>query len=138
MELETTIYKKIVKLSEAGDNYADKEKWDKALQKYYKALELIPEPKYDWEASTWLYVAIGDAYYYKNEYNNAINSMNEALKCPDALGNPFINLRMGESYYELGEYNNAKRYLVQAYMVEGMEIFEGEPQKYYKLIEGEM
>ena len=138
MELGAAVYKKITKLSAVGDIYADREKWDKALKKYYKALELIPEPKYDWEASTWLYVAIGDAYYYKEEYNDAINNMNEALKCPDALGNPFINLRMGQSYYELGDYNNAKRYLIQAYMIDGLKIFEGEPQKYYQLIEGEL
>ena len=47
MELGTTVYKRISRLCEAGDIYADREKWDKALKKYYKALELIPEPKCD-------------------------------------------------------------------------------------------
>lgn len=137
MELESGVYQKIVRLSESGDSYTNQEKWDKALMQYYKALELVPDSKYQWEASTWLYVAIGDVYYYKKEYNEAINSMNEALKCPNALGNPYINLRIGESYYELGDYNNAKRYLVEAYIVDGMDIFEDELSKYYKLLEGE-
>lgn len=71
------------------------------------------------------------------QYNETINCMNEALKCPEGLGNPYINLRIGESYFELEEWSNAKRYLIEAYLVEGTDIFEGESQKYYKLIESE-
>lgn len=137
MELSDEIYKKILHLSELGDFYTNMEEWDKALEQYEEALNLVPESKYQWEASTWLYVAIGDVYFYKEQYNEAINHMNEALKCPDGIGNPYINLRMGESYYELGELNNAKRYLVEAYIVDGMDIFKGEPEKYYKLLESE-
>lgn len=134
MELDEKTYEKILELSELGDFYAKMEKWDKALEQYNIALNLIPSSKYQWEASTWLYVAIGEVYYYKKQYNEAINYMNEALKCTGGLGNPFINLRIGESYYELGELNNARRYLTEAYVVEGMDIFENEPEKYYKLI----
>ena len=111
--------------------------WDKALKQYNEALNLIPDPKNNWKASTWLYVAIGDVYYYDKQYNETINYMNEALKCPEGLGNQYINLRIGESYFELEEWSNAKKYLIEAYIVEGTDIFEGEPQKYYKLIESE-
>lgn len=137
IELDEKINKKILELSELGDFYTNMKEWDKALKQYNEALNLIPDPKYNWKASTWLYVAIGDAYYCDKQYNETINYMNEALKCPEGLGNPYINLRIGESYFELEEWSNAKRYLIEAYIVEGTDIFEGEPQKYYKLIESE-
>ena len=64
----------------------------------------------------------------------ASSFFSEALKCPEGLGNPLINLRMGQCYYELGNYGSAKGYLLKAYMVEGKEIFEGEDDKYIKFV----
>ena len=63
MELNDEIYERITDLSSEGDEFADAGNFGKAIERYSEALKLIPEPKYDWEASTWLYVAIGDAYY---------------------------------------------------------------------------
>lgn len=60
--------------------------------------------------------------------------MEESLKCPDGLGNPFIQLRLGECFFELGNITKAKEHLLKAYMIEGEEIFEDEPQKYMNLI----
>lgn len=60
--------------------------------------------------------------------------MEESLKCPDGLDNPFIQLRLGECFFELGNITKAKEHLLKAYMIEGEEIFEDEPQKYMNLI----
>ena len=66
MELNDLVYKKIVKLSEQGDELADNFKYDKAILKYEQALNLLPKPIYNWEAATWLLTALGDVY----ELNN--------------------------------------------------------------------
>lgn len=137
MRMNKRLYKKIDEISELGDFYLDIDEYDKALEQYNKALELIPEPKYQCEASALLYVSIGDAYYYKEMYQEAISNLKEALKCPEGMENPYINLRIGESYYELGELSNAKRYLVEAYIGAGREIFKEESEKYFKLLEGD-
>ena len=52
MELNDLVYKKIVKLSEQGDELADNFKYDKAILKYEQALNLLPKPIYNWEAAT--------------------------------------------------------------------------------------
>ena len=109
-------------------------KLELAEKKYLEALDLIPKPKTEWEASTWLYVALGEVYFFSSKYLEAISFFSEALKCPEGLGNPLINLRMGQCYYELGNYGSAKGYLLKAYMVEGKEIFEGEDDKYIKFV----
>lgn len=134
MELSDKLYSKITSLCEAGDEYCEKEQYEKAIKKYESALKLIPEPKYDWEASTWVYVAIGDSFYMLDQYTDALNNFLESLKCPDGNTNPFILLRLGECYYELGNFEQAKEYLLRAFMWEGEDIFDGEDEKYFALI----
>lgn len=134
MELSDELYDKIEEYSEQGNDYCDEEEWEKAIACFNKALELLPEPKDDWEAATWLYAALGDAYFFMEKYEEALDKLNYARMCPDGIANPFILIRLGESYYELGELDLAKRYLIEAYMMEGTDIFENEDEKYYDLI----
>ncbi|KFX57257.1 hypothetical protein FDC50_16210 [Clostridium botulinum] len=134
MELNNKIYEKILVLCENGDTFVEAEKFSEAINKYVEALNLIPNPKSDWEASTWIYTALGDTCFLIDMYEDALNFMFEALKCPDALGNPFILLRIGECFYELNNYNKAKEYLLQAYICDGINIFDDESEKYFDLI----
>jgi tetratricopeptide (TPR) repeat protein len=134
MILEDSLYKKITELTDKG-NDAFENDLDLALMYYEEALALVPDPKTDWEASTWLYTAIGDAYYFKKEYQSAIDSLNKAMMCPTGIGNAFICLRLGECFFELSNYTHSKDFLMQAYMLEGKDIFEYEESKYIKSIE---
>ena len=133
-ELADEIYEQIEAYSEQGNDYCDEEEWEKAIMCFNKALELLPEPKDDWEAATWLYVAIGDALYFMEKYEEALDNLNCARMCPDGIANPFIFLRMGQCFYEIESYDKATEYLLQAYMLEGYEIFEDEEEKYIDLI----
>ena len=85
MELNDLVYKKIVKLSEQGDELADNFKYDKAILKYEQALNLLPKPIYNWEAATWLLTALGDVYYLNDKYETSLNYFLEAEKCPGGL-----------------------------------------------------
>ncbi|MBQ2983024.1 MAG: tetratricopeptide repeat protein [Lachnospiraceae bacterium] len=134
MELDDKLYFELTELCEEGDNFIEEGDINEAIDKYKKALELIPNPKYEWEASTWVYGALGDAYYLNDQYEEAIVCLAEVLKCPDGLENPFIILRIGQCYFEIENYDKAEEYLLQAYMLEGEEIFEDEEEKYMDLI----
>lgn len=135
MELNDNLYDQITFLSEKGNEYADEEKFQEALVRFSEALDLIPSPKTDWEASLWLYASIGDMYFSLDEYQKASDSFFDALNCPDGQINAFIHLRLGESLYEIGVKDKAKEHLLRAYMLEGKELFSEEEPKYFQLIE---
>lgn len=130
MELDDHTYDKITQLSEEGNKLFHSEQFDVALMKFNEALELVPEPKTDWEAATWLYIAIGDTYFLKEDYVKALDSLYDAYNCLDATDNPFINLRLGQCLYELGQFEKAEDFLMRAYMLDGLDIFQGDGEKY--------
>lgn len=134
MELEDKVYEKIVKLCERGDFLAEQEKYDEAVKIYLEALELVPFPKEDWEASTWIYTAIGDSYYMNENYEEAVEYFYDAMNCPDGITNSFILLRQGQAMYELKSFEKAKEFLLRAYMLDGKEIFKSEEKKYFKFL----
>lgn len=125
-ELSDELYEKILDLTEKGDEFCEDEEWKKAIKCFEKALALVPEPKDDWETSTWIYAALADAYFFWGKYEESLYQLNQALMCPDGLGNPFITLRLAQCNYELGNMKKADEYFFEAYMLEGMEIFKRE------------
>lgn len=134
MELNDKVYDEIKQRSARGNELADTGHYQEALNEFKKALELLPQPVYMWEAATWLYVSVGDMHFQLNDYSDSLDSFLQAQKCPDGLGNPFICVRIGECYFELGNMEKAKEYLMQAYMLEGEEIFLDADPKYLALI----
>lgn len=134
MELDDLLHEKITELCKSGDDLIEKEQYDEAIVQYNFALDLVPYPKKDWEASTWIYSAIGDAFFMKEDYKNSSNCFYDALNCPDGIVNPFILLRLGQSLFELGDEKKAKEYLLKAYMIEEIQIFSNEDDKYKDLI----
>ena len=134
MELSEEIYDKITLLSEEGDVLLEHGKTEDAIAKYEEALSLVPNPKTDWEASTWLNTALGDSCFIQKEYEKALNYYFNAYKCPGGIDNPYINLMLGETYFELKDLNKAKEFLLRAYMLEGKALFEDEKEDYLKLI----
>jgi len=137
MELSDEIYDKITALSEQGDEYAEREQFTSALKLYEEALSLVPEPKTDWEAATWLYVAIGDAWYNKQQFENAMNAYQKALMSPDGNTNPYVWFCIGQVYFEERNLEKAKTHFMSAYMLDGDEIFQDENPAYFALIKDE-
>lgn len=135
MEMNEELYEEIVALCEKGDALFENDQFEQALHQYTVALDLVPAPKTDWEASTWIYSSLGDIYFCIEEYEKAKHCFYDAYNCPDGIVNPFILLRLGEILYECGELDKAKEFLLRAYMLEGDEIFQEEDDKYIALIE---
>jgi tetratricopeptide (TPR) repeat protein len=134
LSLNDKIASAIDKLCEQGDNFMENDQLDLALAKYKEALLLIPEPITDWEASTWVLTAIGETYFFQEDYDNALSTLQNAMHCPDAIGNPLIHLRLGQVQFELGNEKKAQDELVRAYMGGGEEVFEDEKPKYFNLV----
>jgi hypothetical protein len=56
------------------------------------------------------------------------------MRCPEAIGNPFIHLRLGQTQFELGNKDRAADELMRAYMGAGAEIFAEEAPKYLEFL----
>lgn len=130
MELDDATYNQLQKLTDSANSLIDRERYEQAIGKLNKALELLPEPKNDWEASTWINATIGDAHYLRQDYESAKEALFDALNGPDGQTNAFIHLRLGQVLFELDESEQAVEHLLRAYMLKGKQIFRGEPKKY--------
>ena len=108
MELQDELYERIVSICSEGDNLVNRFEYENAIKMYLEALYLVPEPKYNWAASTWIYTALGDTCYINGDFSAAKEFLFNAINCPDGIENPFIMLRLGESLYELEKLINLK------------------------------
>ena len=134
MELDDHTYSQIVKLAEEGNKASDAGEFDRAVESYRKGLELLPKPLEIWEAATWLFAGIGDAYFLSGRMESALPPLLGAMHCPGGIGNPFLHLRIGQVQFELGNLARAADELTRAYMGGGVKIFEGEKSKYFEFL----
>ena len=136
MELPDSVYDEIERLSEKGNAFLDGGKCEAAIGEWEEALSLVPEPRSDWEAATWLYSSIGDAYFQKGDYCKAKESFFDALNCPDGVNSPFIHYMLGKSLIKLNDENGIPS-LLKAYLLDGLEIFELDEEggEYLNLLE---
>ena len=132
--LENNIHTKIEKLCDAGDKFAQKGHFSFALSNYWTAYDLLPEPKEEWVAGTWILTAIGDANFLNRDYQAGADNLSASMSFPCAIGNPFLHLRLGQCCYELGNLEKAKNEFLKAYNSEGVELFSNEDSKYFELI----
>ncbi|RUT33683.1 hypothetical protein EJP77_08595 [Paenibacillus zeisoli] len=135
MQLSDSTYSAIKALCEQGDDLVKIDEFDAAKQNYIAALRLLPEPHQEWEAATWIYVAIGDVHFALKNYDKAFKCFSNAVQCPKGLGNPYIHLRLGQLYYEQGYLEKAADELARAYMAAGIEIFMEDDPKYLEFLE---
>jgi tetratricopeptide (TPR) repeat protein len=133
-ELDDALYERIGALSEAGDALVEDGDYAGALEKYWQAFDLLPEPRTNWEAGTWLMAAVGDTNFHQGDYEAGRDNLGHAMHFPDAIGNPFLHLRLGQCQFELGNLDRAADELMRAYMGGGPELFEDEDDKYLRFL----
>lgn len=137
-ELDDAIHAQITELSKSGDAKAENGDYAAALNDYWAAFDLLPEPKTDWDAATWLFAAIGDANFLGRDYQAGVDNLSNAMHCPGAIGNPFLHMRLGQCQYEVSNMDRAADELMRAYAIQGEEIFEGENPKYLQFLQTKM
>ena len=134
-ELSDSLHAEIERLCAAGDELAKRQEFTQALQSYWAAWDLLPDPKVQWEAATWILAAVGDANFLGGDYVAGRDNLGHAMHCPDAIGNPFLHLRLGQCQFELGALDRAADELIRAYAVAGPDIFKNEDAKYLKFLQ---
>jgi len=132
-ELADALHAKIQSFCEKGDALAEDGSYAAALEQYWAAWDLLPEPKTDWEAATWILTAIGEANFIAGDFTAGRDNLSVAMRCPGAIGNPFIHLRLGQCQFELGDLDRAADELARAYMGAGADIFDG-ADKYFAFL----
>jgi tetratricopeptide (TPR) repeat protein len=135
LELSEHIHAEIQRLSAEGDALANEREYSEAISVYWKAWDLLPEPKTEWEAATWLLAAIGDANFLDRDYNAGKDNLTNAMHCPGTIGNPFLHLRLGQCQFELGDLDRAADELMRAYMGAGNDIFKDQDPKYLRFLQ---
>ncbi|WP_374549905.1 tetratricopeptide repeat protein [Sphingobium yanoikuyae] len=65
-ELSSTVHDAIQHFCADGDALASAGRYEEAIAEYNRAWEIVPEPKSQWNASTWILAAIGDAAFLAN------------------------------------------------------------------------
>ena len=133
-ELPTSLHESIKALSAEGDALAQQSKFEEAVAAYNKAWSQVPEPKNQWEASTWLLAAIGDACFLGGYYTSGSEAFSFAIHCPGGLGNPFIHFRLGQCEFERKQFDLAAEHLTRAYALEGADVFGAEDPKYFEFL----
>lgn len=119
---------------EKADLELDREDYNKAIGFFKQALEVLPDPKEEWEAAGWIQASIGDAYFNDSKYAEALKPLLAAQYIyGEEEPNPFVLLRLGETYFELNDHQNAADFLLRAYKIEGEELFEDD-KKYLNFL----
>ena len=132
-ELTDEIHEKVTALCKRGDVLAAASRYPEALTQYWAAWDLLPEPRTDREAATWILAAIGDANFLAGDFTAGRDNLSNAMHCPDALGNPFLHLRLGQCQFELHNLDRATDELTRAYMGGGREIFD-DAERYFAFL----
>ena len=133
-ELSDAVHAEIERLCALGDEHAQAARYPKALETYWNAWDLLPDPKTQWEAATWILAAVGDANFLGKDYVAGRDNLGKAMECPGAIGNPFLHLRLGQCEFEVGHLDRAADELMRAYMGAGPEIFDGQDPKYLSFL----
>jgi tetratricopeptide (TPR) repeat protein len=135
LQLSNALHQQITDLCKEGDALASAGKPEEAKQKYIAALKLLPGEPGQWEAATWIYVALGDVHFHARNFDKAFKCFYNAVQSPKGLGNPYIHLRLGQLYFEQENFAKATDELTRAYMGGGIDIFMEDDPKYLEFLE---
>ncbi|MET3726300.1 tetratricopeptide repeat protein [Sphingomonas trueperi] len=134
IELPSTVHDAITHLCADGDVLAASGKFEEAIAEYNRAWEILPEPKSQWNASTWILAAVADAAFLGGFKTSAREALEFAMACPNAIGNPFLHLRLGQVLLDAGEHDRAADELMRAYMGAGPDLFASEDERYISFL----
>lgn len=113
---------------EAGDSAA-------ALVSFQAGLDVLPDPKHEWVAATWLYASVANIHFEAGRWQEARDNFAAAADAPSGLSNAFIKLRLGQAEYELGNLAEAARHLLFAELRGPRGLLQDQDPKYRELVE---
>ncbi len=130
LTMDDKTYERVVLLYGEGEKLTQSGLIASALEKYAEAWSLIPDPKEHWKLSTSVISAIADCWFLAGEYEEVLRALEFGMNCPDAVGNPFLHLRLGQALLEQGQDDRAEEELMRAYEAHREAIFAHQDPKY--------
>ena len=112
--LQKEVHDRIKVFCRKGDRFAQSGNYSSALEQYWAAWDLLPEPQTEWEAATWILAAIGDSNFLGKDFVAGRDNLSMAMHCPNAIGNAFLHLRLGQCQFELANLDRAADELTRA------------------------
>ena len=132
-EFSDEAYLDFCELFDEGNELFAEEKYDHALNLFAEALQVIPEPKNEWEECGPLLAAIADVWFMKKDFDKCIDALTDAVQCPGANEVAYIHFRLGQAYFEKKEMDEAGKAFYQAHKI-NEDIFEDESPAYIDLL----
>ena len=133
-DLEPELKAQVVELCNKAVEAQEEERFHASNRDLQKVYELLPEPKSEWKAYSWLISSMADNNFEQDEYQTAFEKFEEVFNMnAESNENAYLCLRRGQCALELEHDELAKQLLSRAFELEGKELFEDEHSKYLKL-----
>jgi len=133
-DLESELKAQVVELCNKAVEAQEEERFHASNRDLQKVYELLPEPKSEWKAYSWLISSIADNHFEQGEFELAMEKFEEVFNLDaESNENAYLCLRRGQCALELENLTLAKELLTRAFELEGKELFEDEHSKYLKL-----
>lgn len=137
-ELPDLLHEEIKRLCDDGNELMGVRRFSAALACFESAWRVLPEPRTNWDAATWILAAMADAHFQGGNFAAMRQPLMIAAKCDGATGNPFLRLRLGQCFFELGELDEAANWLAGAFLLEGTKLFVEDDPKYLNFIKSRL
>lgn len=132
--LKQELHDTLDQLIAEGESLLASGKNEAAREKYFEALDLVPQPKGAYYEATWLYAAIGDTYLSEENFEDALDYFMEAYYAVNGSMNPYVLYITGKCNYETGSIEEAKKYFRLAKEYDDKNIFELDGNKYLEVL----
>lgn len=125
---------KVRQLGLIGDDHLENDRFEKALETYQAAWDLLPDPAEECTAAPSILTSMGNAKFHLGNFQEAITDLSRALELADQSDAPFLLLRLGQCFYECGDHEQAAEELSIACIAAGTILFENDDPKYLEFL----
>ncbi len=136
-ELSDNIYELITQLVDEGKEHSKKEEYQLSTDKYKKAIRLLSNPVYEWEAFSWLTSNIGLNYLKLENWKDSFRFLNYSLLTSTETNDPLIWFSAGKALYNMDKQNESKNFFIKAYLL-SKEFFNEQDSEYKNLIDDDL
>lgn len=116
-ELSDSTYEIITQLVDEAENDCRRNDFRSSISKYKKAARLLPKPRYEWEAYSWLMCGIGLNYVEIENWQEAFKFLNYSLLSSDEMVDASVWFHTGQALYKMGRFDESKDYLIKAFIL---------------------
>lgn len=132
-EVNKALYSEIVSNVESGNKLSSSKSYESALKSYATALDMLPEPKNEWELYHWIAKCNCHAYLGLKDYINAKEWAHKATKTKPPR-DTYSLILLGVCLIETNEKDLAYESLKKAFDMGGSRAFQAVEKKYLDFV----